>query len=160
MTLVADTRTAPADLTGFRFAPGVRAALPAFRTRCTVVRLASLDNERLGVPRWYTLAEAWTEPGSPEDALWSRNPVIDVDSHDPPEPVLATSTPVIVLGAGLGTIPWQRDVVDAVRALGARVLVVEMGHLIVPGYADIATGGYGRERGERLVALLCGGDAG
>jgi glycosyltransferase involved in cell wall biosynthesis len=160
MTLVADTRTAPADLTGFRFAPGVREALPAFRTRCTVVRLASLDNEHLGVPRWYTLAEAWTDLGTAEEALWSGNPVIDVDSDDPAEPVLATGAPVIVLGAGLGVIPWQRDVVDAVRALGARVLVVEMGPVVMPGYADIATGGYARAHGARLVSLLCGGDAG
>ena len=152
MTLVAETQA----LTGFRFAPGVREELPAFRTRSTVVRLASLDNERLGVPRWYTLAEAWTEPGSPEGALWSRNPVIDVDRDDPPEPVFATGAPVIVLGAGLGAMPWQRAVVDAVRALGARVLVVEMGAIVVPGYADIATGGYGRAHGERLLSLLCG----
>ncbi|MGH1523251.1 hypothetical protein ACRAWC_03915 [Leifsonia sp. L25] len=160
MTLIADTRTAPADLTGFRFAAGVREGLAAFRTRCTVVRLASLDNERLGVPRWYTLAEAWTEPGSREDALWSRNPVIDVDRHDPPEPVLATGAPVIVLGAGLGAMPWQRAVVDAVRTLGARVLVVEMGAMVVPGYADISTGGHSRAQGAALVSLLCAGDAG
>lgn len=156
MTLVATTRAPEDTAAGFRFAPGVREELPAFRTRCTVVRLASLDNERLGVPRWYTLAEAWTEPGSPEDALWSRNPVIDVDRDDPPEPVLATGAPVIVLGAGLGAMPWQRAVVDAVRALGARVLVVEMGAIVVPGYADIATGGYGRAHGARLFSLLCG----
>ncbi|MEN2742187.1 hypothetical protein ABCS02_30785 [Microbacterium sp. X-17] len=156
MTLVAETRAPDDTSAGFRFAPGVREELPAFRTRCTVVRLASLDNERLGVPRWYTLAEAWTQPGSPEDVLWSRNPVIDVDRDDPPEPVLATGAPVIVLGAGFGTLPWQRAVVDAVRALAARVLVVELGAVVVPGYADIATGGYGRVEGERLLRLLCG----
>ena len=156
MTLVAETRTAPAEPTGFRFAAGVRETLQDFRTRCTVVRLASLDNESLGVPRWYTLTEAWTSSGSQQEALWSRNPVIDVDSDDPPEPVLATGAPVIVLGAGLGAVPWQSAVVDAVRALAARVLVVEMGSIVVPGYADIATGGYGRDQGERLLGLICG----
>ena len=48
---------------GFGFAPGVLETLGAFGDRCTVVRLASLGNERLDVPRWSTLAEAWAEPG-------------------------------------------------------------------------------------------------
>lgn len=156
MTLVAEAPPIAAGPAGFRFGAGVRDALPAFRTRCTVVRLASVDNERLGVPRWYTLAEAWTAPGSPEDAFWSRNPVIDVDRDDPPELVLATGTPVIVLGAGIGAARWQRDVVDAVRASCARVLVVELGPEDVGGYADIATGGWDRARGGALLRLLCG----
>lgn len=155
MTLVAEA-IAPSDAheAGFRFAPGVLAGLDAFRGRCTVVRLASLSNERLGVPRWCTLAEAWAEPGSREAAQWSRNPVVDVGESDPRELVVATGTPVVVLGAGIAEVPWQRAVVDGVRAACARVLVVDMAGVTVPGFADVETFGHDRGRGAELLALL------
>ncbi len=144
----------------FRFGPGVLAALSAFRGRCTVVRLASASNEHLGVPRWYTLAEAWAESGSTEAARWSRNPVIDVDPSDPPELVLATGTPVVVIGADIAVVPWQRAVVDAVRSACDRVLVVDVATAPdgVPAsdYADVETFGHDRGRGSELLALLCG----
>jgi len=144
----------------FRFGPGVLGRLSAFRGRCTVVRLASASNERLRVPRWYTLAEAWAEPGTAAAGQWSRNPVIDVDPSDPPDLVLATGTPVVVIGADIATAPWQRAVVDAVRASCARVLVVEVApfpaSVPIPlrDYADIETFGHDRDRGAQLLALL------
>ena len=144
---------------GFGFAPGVLETLGAFGDRCTVVRLASLGNERLDVPRWSTLAEAWAEPGSRQAAHWARHPVIEVDASDPPELVLATGTPVVVLGVDIAAVPWQRAVVDGVRAACARVLVVDLATSAVPGYADIATFGHDRDRGSELLSLLCGAGA-
>lgn len=158
MTLVAESVAHADAVPGtFRFGPGVLGALSAFRGRCTVVRLASAGNERLGVPRWYTLAEAWAEPGSSDAAQWSRNPVIDVDASDPPELVLATGTPVVVIGADIADLPWQRAVVDAVRSVCDRVLVVDVS--AAPAcdsrYADVETFGHDRSRGSELLALLC-----
>jgi hypothetical protein len=161
MTLVAEP-TVGERIAGasFRFGPGVLARLSVFRRRCTVVRLASASNERLGVPRWYTLAEAWTEPGNPAGARWARNPVIDVDPSDAPDLVLATGTPVVVIGCDIAVARWQRAVVDAVRAVCAQVLVVELAPspASVPdalrGYADVETFGHDRQRGAELLALL------
>ncbi len=161
MTLVAEPVVLErAAARPFRFGPGVLGCLSAFRGRCTVVRLASASNERLGVPRWYTLAEAWAEPGTAAAAQWSRNPVIDVDPSDAPDLVLATGTPVVVIGADIATASWQRAVVDAVRASCANVLVVEVAHspasvpIPLHGYADIETFGHDRDRGAQLLALL------
>lgn len=161
MTLVAELRPVTTSPPGtiaarFGFAPGVRASLPAFWARCTVVRLASLDNERLGVPRWYTLAEAWAVPGSAAAAAWARNPVVVVDASDPADLVLATGTPVVVIGEDIAGAPWQRAVVDAVRSTCDRVLVVDMGSTPTAQYADVATFGHDRECGRELVGLLTG----
>ncbi|WP_295125541.1 hypothetical protein [uncultured Leifsonia sp.] len=142
----------------FRFGAGVLDRLHAFRGRCTVVRLATLSNERLAVPRWYTLAEAWAEPGSAEATRWTDNPVIHVGPSDPAELVLATGTPVIVVGVAISTAAWQRAVVDAVRSACERVLVVDMAvsptGAPAPGYADVQTFGHHREHGAELVRLL------
>ncbi|MGO4594327.1 hypothetical protein AB4Z18_10965 [Leifsonia sp. 2TAF2] len=142
---------------GFRFSPSMREGLARFRGRCTVVRLASLDNDALGVPRWYTLQEAWAAPGSAMASSWSRNPVVDVGPTDDPELVLATATPVVVVGADIAATRWARQVVDAVRATCLSVLVVDMGLRPEPSYADIATYGYDRQHGAALLALLTGG---
>lgn len=158
MTLVADA-VAHSSLDGgadLRCTPGARRALPHFRTRCTVVRLTSAGNDLLGVPRWFTIAEAWADPGSWEAELWSGHPVIMVDPTDSPELVIATGTPVIILGAAIAASHWQRNVVDSVRRSCPQVLVVDLSPSAKPGYADIITGGPGRERGGRLLALLCG----
>jgi len=154
MTMVADPATALADAPAFGFAPGVREALDAFRGRCTVVRLATLDNDVLGVPRWYTLQEAWAEPGSTAASRWARNPVVAVGPGDGPELVLATATPVVVFGADNAATRWARQVVDAVRATCRAVLVVDMGARPGPSYADIATYGHDRAHGAALLALL------
>lgn len=161
MTLVAEPAARERiGAASFRFGPGVLGRLGSFRGRCTVVRLASANNERLGVPRWYTLTEAWSEPGTPAAARWSRNPVIDVDASDVPDLVLATGTPVVIIGADIATAHWQRAVVDAVRAVCLQVLVVEVGPsaAAVPAafgaYADIETFGHDRQRGAELLALL------
>jgi hypothetical protein len=162
MTLVAEpVAREHGDARTFHFGPGVLARIGAFHGRCTVVRLASVSNERLGVPRWYTLAEAWAEPGTPVASRWSRNPVIDVEPSDTPELVLATGTPVVIIGADIALMPWQRAVVDAVRQSCAHVLVVEMAPSsirlppLIGGYADIETFGHDRDRGSRLLSLLC-----
>ncbi|MGO4536149.1 hypothetical protein [Leifsonia sp. 2MCAF36] len=136
------------------FAPGVRESLARFQGRCTVVRLATLDNDVLGVPRWYTLQEAWAEPGSPVAQLWGGNPVVSVGPADDPELVLATGTPVVVVGADNAAAWWTRQVVDAVRATCRSVLVVDMGARPDPSYADIATFGHDRRRGAALLTLL------
>lgn len=154
MTMLAEAPAARASIAGFRFAPGVREVLPDVRTRCTVVRLDSLGNERLGVPRWYTLAEAWGEPGSAFAASWARNPQVEAGPDDDPHLVLATGTPVVVLGADIGSAAWSRAVVDAVRASCRRVLVVDLGGDPDPRYADVATFGHDRERGAALLRLL------
>jgi hypothetical protein len=159
MTLVAEPLSSCAPTDGgadFQFAPGVRQSLPGFRTRCTVVRLASAGNDLLRVPRWFTIADAWADPGSVEEALWSGHPVVAVDRTDSPELVIATGAPVVVLGASIGASHWQRDVVDAIRTASARVLVVDLSPSARSGYADIATGGADRERGRRLLSLLSG----
>lgn len=157
MTLLADAVDLGRDAAdAFRFAPGVRDALTAFRGRCTVVRLATLDNDVLGVPRWYTLQEAWAEPGSDAAASWSGNPVVDVGPSDDPELVLATATPVVVVGADIAAARWTRQVVDAVRATCRSVLVVDMGERPDPSYADIATYGHDRRHGAALLGLLTG----
>ena len=158
MTLLADRPRTDAlagrGATGFLLAPGVRDALPQVRVRCTVVRLESLGNERLGVPRWYTLAEAWGEPGSPAAARWERNPEVVAGPADDPHLILATATPVVVLGADIASAAWSRAVVDAVRASCARVIVVDLGERPDARYADISTFGLDRERGAALLRLL------
>ena len=133
---------------------GVDASLPTFRQRCTVVRLATLDNEALGVPRWYTLAEAWCEPGSAAAAAWSRNPVVDVGPGDDPELVLARSTPVVILGAANEGTSWARAVIDSVRASCGSVLVVDLGESRPGRYADIAAPLHDRTTGAALLASL------
>jgi hypothetical protein len=138
----------------FRFAPGVRDVLPRFRGRCTVVRLSTLDNEVLRVPRWYTLDEAWCETGSALASAWRRNPVVSVGPSDSPELVLATATPVIVLGADNAGNAWARSVVDAIRAACRHVLVVDLGMHPDTAYADIATFGSDRSRGGALLSVL------
>jgi hypothetical protein len=155
MTLVAEPPAGIADgMVPFRFAPGVRETLSRFRGRCTVVRLATLDNDVLGVPRWYTLQDAWAENASPAASTWASNPVVAVGPSDPPELVLATSTPVVVVGADNASTSWARQVVDAVRATCRAVLVVDMGLHPGPSYADIATFGFDRRHGAALLALL------
>lgn len=156
MTLLADADLDADAALSFRFAPGVQDRLAAFRGRCTVVRLATLDNEVLGVPRWYTLQEAWAEPGSATAASWSGNPVVAVGPSDDPELVLATGTPVVVVGADNAAARWTRQVVDAVRATCRSVLVVDMGGRPDPSYADIATYGFDRRHGAALLGLLTG----
>ncbi|MFP3464866.1 hypothetical protein [Leifsonia sp. SIMBA_070] len=154
MTLVADPEVRVDAPVAFGFAPGVREALPRFRGRCTVVRLATLDNDVLGVPRWYTLQEAWAEQGSTAASRWAGNPVVSVSASDDPELVLATSTPVVVVGADNAANRWARQVVDAIRETCRSVLVVDMGPRPDPSYADIATFGFDRQHGAALLALL------
>jgi len=157
MTLLAEAVDLDLDAApAFRFAPGVREALAAFRGRCTVVRLATVDNDVLGVPRWYTLQEAWAEPGSDAAVSWSGNPVVAVGPSDDPELVLATGTPVVVVGADNAAARWTRQVVDAVRSTCRSVLVVDMGSRPDPSYADIATYGFDRRHGAALLGLLTG----
>ena len=154
MTLVVEPELRAEAIAPFRFAPGVRENLGRFRGRCTVVRLASVDNDVLGVPRWYALGEAWAEPGSAAASRWAANPVVVVGPGDDPELVLATSTPVVVVGADNASTRWARRVVDAVRASCRTVLVVDMGAHPDPSYADIATFGHDRAHGAALLALL------
>ena len=98
MSLVLERPASAVVAESFAFAPGARDALPEFQGRCTVVRLATIDNEVLGVPRWATLAEAWADPVAPARRRWSENPVVTVGPADDPDLVLATLTPVIVFG--------------------------------------------------------------
>lgn len=155
MTLIAEPEAGlRAEPVRLGFAPGVRDTLVRFQGRCTVVRLATLDNDLLGVPRWYTLQEAWAEQGSPVAARWGGNPVVSVGPSDDPELVLATATPVVVVGVDNAATRWARPVVDAVRATCRSVLVVDMGPRPDPSYADVATFGYDRRHGAALLALL------
>ena len=154
MTLVVEPELRAETLVPFRFAPGVQESLGRFQGRCTVVRLATVDNDVLGVPRWYTLGEAWAEPGSPAAARWAGNPVVSVGEEDDPQLVLATSTPVVVVGVDNAASRWTRRVVDAVRATCRSVLVVDMGSRPDPSYADLATFGHDRAHGAALLALL------
>jgi hypothetical protein len=141
----------------FAFGPRAKDDLPSFRTRCTVVRLGSLDNETLGVARWSTLAEIWTEPGSPVRNRWLDNPVVTVGPDDGQALVLATLMPVIVFGADNEAHGYARSVIDGVRASCASVLVVDMGHRLTGhSYADVATFGFDAERGAALLGLLTG----
>ncbi|ANF33219.1 hypothetical protein A0130_17545 [Leifsonia xyli] len=154
MTMVVEPEARAETLVTFGFAPGVRESLGRFGGRCTVVRLATVDNDVLGVPRWYTLGEAWAEPGSAVASRWGGNPVVMVGPGDDPELVLATSTPVVVLGADNAAARWTRRVVDAVRATCHNVLVVDMGAHPDASYADIATFGHDRAHGAALLTLL------
>jgi hypothetical protein len=156
MTMVLE-RPAPDLARSFAFAPHVRDALAAFQTRSTVVRLGTIDNETLGVARWETLAEVWSEPGSELRSLWLDNPVVSVGPGDDPELVLATRTPVIVLGVDNELHGYARAVIDGIRASCSAVLVVDLGHRLTGhAYADIATFGFDRARGFALLELLTG----
>ncbi|MEO7015821.1 MAG: hypothetical protein ABI130_09025 [Leifsonia sp.] len=153
MTLVLDRPATVAE--SFAFAPGAREALPQFHARCTVVRLASIDNELLGVPPWSTLAEAWTEPGTAGRRRWSDNPVVTVAPDDDPHLVVATLTPVVVVGADNEAHGYARAVIDAVRASCHSVFVADLGHRLTGHtYADVATFGFDRARGSALLGLL------
>ncbi|QIZ98379.1 hypothetical protein [Leifsonia sp. PS1209] len=158
MSLVLDRpATSEVIARSFAFAPTAQDALPAFRGRCTVVRLATVDNELLGVPRWSTLAEAWAEPDSPSGRQWAANPVVSVAEGDDPHLVLATQAPVVIVGVDNERSAWVRAVVDAVRASCRSVLVVDLGHRLTGhAYADIATFGFDRARGGALLDLLTG----
>ncbi|MFF1634045.1 hypothetical protein [Leifsonia sp. NPDC058248] len=159
MTLLLERRR-PADepAQSFAFAAWAKEVLPLFRGRCTVVRLASIDNEVLGVARWSTLAEAWTEPGSAAGRHWSENPVVTVGPGDDPHLVLATRTPVVVVGVDNEAHGYARAVIDSVRASCSAVLVVDMGHRLTGhSYADLATFGFDRDRGGALLELLTAG---
>jgi hypothetical protein len=154
MTMLLE-RPAAAVAESFGFAPGAKDALPEFQGRCTVVRLATIDNEVLGVPRWSTLAEAWADPVAPIRRQWSDNPVVTVGPADDPDLVLATLTPVIVFGVDNEAHGYARCLIDAVRASCSSVLVVDMGlRLTGHRYADIATFGFDRTRGDALLDLL------
>ncbi|GAA1442802.1 hypothetical protein [Leifsonia poae] len=156
MTLVLereDTDTAVVE--SFAIAPRAKESLPLFRGRCTVVRLASIDNDVLGVPRWSTFAEIWGEPGSARTLRWVDNPVVTVGPHDDPDLVLATRTPVVVVGIDNERTAYARVVIDAIRASCNSVLVVDMGHRLTGhSYADVATFGFDRDRGAALIRLL------
>ncbi|WP_431280217.1 hypothetical protein [Leifsonia poae] len=154
MTMLLE-RPAAAIAESFALGLGVRDALPRFQGRCTVVRLATIDNEVLDVPRWSTLAEAWADPADAAWRRWSDNPVVTVGPADDPNLVLATLTPVIVIGVDNEANGYARSVIDAVRASCASVLVVDMGlRLTDHRYADIATFGFDRARGGALLDLL------
>lgn len=156
MTIILE-RGASAVTESFVVATRVMDALETFRSRSTVVRLGSIDNETLGVARWSTLADAWTAPGSRARARWSQNPVISVAPGDDPELVLATRTPVIVLGADNHAHAYAKAVIDGVRASCVAVLVVDMGSGAAGSdYADIVTSGFDRARGSALLELLTG----
>jgi hypothetical protein len=139
----------------FAFAPWAKEALPLFRGRCTVVRLASIDNEALGVARWSTFAEALAEPGSASGRRWAENPVVTVGPGDDPHLVLATRTPVVVVGVDNEAHGYARAVIDSIRASCSSVLVIDMGHRLTGhSYADLATFGFDRDRGGALLELL------
>jgi hypothetical protein len=156
MTLVLDRAAEPdAIARSFAFSKHALDALPAFHGRCTVVRLATADNEVLGVPRWSTLAEAFAVQDSSVGRLWESNPVVSAGQGDDPHLVLATRSPVVIVGIDNERFAWVRAVVDAVRASCRSVLVVDLGHgLTGHEYADIATFGYDRARGAALLDLL------
>ncbi len=156
MTLILERPADTAEAArAFAFAPGICAALDTFRTRCTVVRLATLDNDLLGVARWCTLAEAWAEPGSAASRHWDEHPVVVVGPHDDPHLVLATRTPVVILGMDNEGVPWARTIIDSVRATCASVLTVDLAPgPRTPRYADVSTNGFDRARGTALLDLL------
>lgn len=158
MTIVLDRAAEPdAIARSFAFSKHAMAVLPAFHRRCTVVRLATVDNDVLGVPRWSTLAEAWAVQDSRAGRLWESNPVVSVGRADDPDLVLATGSPVVIIGIDNERFAWVRAVVDAVRASCRSVLLVDLGHgLTGHEYADIATFGYDRTRGAALLDLLTG----
>ncbi|MFF1877551.1 hypothetical protein [Leifsonia sp. NPDC058230] len=155
MTMLLERPASAAIAETFAFAPGARDALPEFQERCTVVRLATIDNEVLGVPRWSTLAEAWTDPAAPVRRRWPDNPVVTVGPADDPDLVLATLMPAIVFGIDNEAHGYATRLIDSVRASCASVLVVDMGVRVTGHrYADIATFGFDRRRGGALLDLL------
>ncbi|MFJ8893253.1 hypothetical protein ACIRCZ_01570 [Leifsonia sp. NPDC102414] len=158
MTLLLDRPpTLDAIARSFAISPEAVDALPGFHGRCTVVRLSTVDNEVLGVPRWSTLAEAWGAEDSDSGQQWSSNPVVTVGQGDDPNLVLATRSPVVIVGVDNERRAWVRAVVDAVRASCRSVLVVDLGHRLTGhSYADIATFGFDRARGAALLELLTG----
>lgn len=155
MTLVLERAQVGAVAESFAISPRARQILPLFRGRCTIVRLASIDNEVLGAPRWSTLTELWDDERTGSRGGWADNPVVTVGPDDDPELVLATRTPVVVVGVDNERTGYARDVVDGIRATCRSVLVVDMGHRLTGHtYADIATFGFERERGTALIRLL------
>ncbi len=151
-----------ADRTGelarsFACTPTATSVLSAYRSRSTIVRLDTVDNDVLGVARWVPFGEAWARHGMRTSRQWLENPVIEVCEGDDPRFVLATGTPVVIFGVDNHKHAYARAVIDHLRSTCRVVLVVDMGHSLEDlDYADIATFGYDLERGAALVDLLAG----
>ncbi len=147
----------PDPARSFACTPAARRLFTAFRGRCTIVRLDTVDNDVLGVARWVAFAEVWAGPGTRVARHWLDNPVIQVAEGDDPRLVLATGTPVVVFGVDNHRHSYARAVIDHLRSTCRTILVVDMGITLRDlAYADIATFGYDRQRGAALVELLAG----
>ncbi|WP_426520395.1 hypothetical protein ACPPVQ_08055 [Diaminobutyricibacter sp. McL0618] len=150
-----DRRPDPAR--SFAYTPEARRLFTSFRGRSTIVRLESVDNDVLGVPRWVPFAEVWAGTGARMARQWLDNPVIQIAEGDDPRLVLATGTPVILFGVDNHRHEYARAVIDHLRSTCRTVLVVDMGTTLHDlAYADIATFGYDQEHGAALVDLLAG----
>ncbi len=155
--LVSRSERRPDPARSFAYTTDGRRMFSAFRSRSTIVRLDTVDNDVLGVPRWVPFAEVWAGRGARVARQWLDNPVIQVAEGDDPRLVLATGTPVIVFGVDNHRHGYARAVIDHLRAMCTLVLVVDMGTTLQDlAYADIATFGYDHEHGAALLDLLTG----
>ena len=139
----------------FAYSPTAARMISAFHGRSTIVRLDTVDNAVLGVPRWVAFGDLWSHPGMRGPGHWRDNPVIEVAEGDDPRLVLATGTPVVLFGVDNHLHRYARAVIDHLRSTCRTVLVVDMGVALRDlAYADIATFGYDEERGAALIDLL------
>ncbi|KQX07850.1 MULTISPECIES: beta-N-acetylhexosaminidase [unclassified Leifsonia] len=136
----------------FDVSPHARAWLDAGIAPTAVVRIDTVANIAVGVAPWGPFAELARHP-FPTDSAWSVPHALAEAGASLPD----LSGPVIVVGKDIHRHAFARDAIDALRAGGGAVLVIDMGW---PSddrtYADIATFGASRLLGRSVLALLDG----
>ncbi|GAA2753626.1 glycoside hydrolase family 3 N-terminal domain-containing protein [Amnibacterium kyonggiense] len=149
-----DGGSAPAPLgaeriaTAFDVSASAAAAL-ATPGPWTVVRLEDVPNLAVGPAGWGPFTALDDAPAAQRFAAWPR---LEVGTDDP---VPEVSGRVLVIGRDVHRRPRSRAVVDALRAAGGTVVVVDMGWPSADRrYADIATFGSSRAVGAALLPLL------
>lgn len=138
----------------FQMSDRARAWIAEGTSPATVVRIDTVANIAVGSAPWGPFAHLAYEGGTADGSAWSR-PVPISDGHSDPSADGPVIGPVVVVGKDIHRHRFAREGIDALRAGGHRVLVVEMGW---PGergdYADIATYGASRLVGAAMLDLL------
>jgi len=123
--------------------------------RYTVMRMDSVANIAVGAARWGPFAETAQNPDAAASVAFEGQPQIAFAAGDALDAALARETPVLVIGRDNHLHAFVREAVDALRARGASVLVVDMGWPADDRrYADVATFGATRLIGRALLSWL------
>jgi beta-N-acetylhexosaminidase len=144
-------------IAAFDVQPGAHTWLGRGSARYTVMRMDSVANIAVGAARWGPFAETAQNPDAAASVAFSGQQLLAFAAGDPLDAALAIKTPVLVVGRNNHLHAFVRDAVDALRAAGASVLVVDMGWPSEDRrYADVATFGATRLIGRALLAWLRG----